>query len=622
MKQCIVCNRSYPDSETICADDGSPLQAYSELEPGTLVRGKYKILSRIGAGGMATVYRAVHLAFQEQRAIKVVNARYGADPEFLKRFRTEAIVTRKLHHPNAVGIEDLDFMEDGRPFMVMELVDGSSLRKVIATEAPLQPLRAVRIAAQVAAALEAAHAIGITHRDIKPDNVALLQHEGGSDVVKVLDFGIAKVRAEVLASEHSSTTSAGMILGTPAYMSPEQAAADPHVVIDGRADIYSLGVMLFEMLTGQLLFQSESQLGMIYQQMNTRPQAPAAVNPALAAFPELCDLVLRCLEKKPQDRYASAAELSAALREVESTLPTAALDASVVLASAAAVGEMPSAPTGTTPQPSPSPKLEIAHVLFMDIVGYSKLPMDRQAEVLRVLQETVIATPQYRNAGRDELIVLPTGDGMALSFFGSPEEPANCAIAVATALRNSTEFKLRMGLHTGPVYRVRDIKGNSNVAGGGINHAQRVMDCGDGGHILASSAIADVLSQHSTWSSYLTDLGEVEVKHGLKLRMFNLQSGLAGNAELPVKLRQQASGNAPAAPPAATTGTDPASALTQELLDKTSRKLAGYIGPIATLVVKRASKKCSNAKELFLAVAGEIDSAPERERFLSGLREH
>lgn len=621
MKLCIVCKRNYADDATTCAEDGSPLQVNSELEPGTVVRAKYKILGRIGAGGMATVYRAVHLAFQEERAIKVVNARYGADSEFLRRFRTEAIVTRKLHHQNAVAIEDLDFMEDGRPFMVMELVQGSSLRKVLATEAPLDPLRAVRIASQVAAALQAAHAIGITHRDIKPDNIALIREDGGAEIVKVLDFGIAKVRAEVLASEHASTTSAGMILGTPAYMSPEQAAADPNVVIDGRADIYSLGVMLYEMLTGKLPFESESQLGLIYQHLNTRPQAPAAIHPALAAYPQLCDVVTRCLQKKPQERYQTASEFLAALRELESTMPAAATDVPAMAATAGA--NVASGVASTAAQPAASPKLEIAHVLFMDVVGYSKLPMDRQAEVLRVLQEIVIATPQFRAARPEDLIVLPTGDGMALSFFGSPEEPARCAIAVAIALRDSHEIKLRMGLHTGPVYRVRDIKGNMNVAGGGINHAQRVMDCGDAGHILASSAIADVLSQHSTWSSCLTDLGEAEVKHGLKLRMFNFQSGGAGTPEVPSKLRAQLANAAAAAIPVpgpSTTGTDSAGALTPELLDKTARKLAGYIGPIATVVVKRASRKCSNAKELFLAVAAEIESAKDRERFLSGLR--
>ena len=145
MKQCTVCNRTYSDDTTTCANDGSPLHVLSDVAPGTLIRGKYKILARIGSSGVATVYRAVHVAFQELRAIKVINLRYSADPESLRRFRNEAIVSRKLHHPNAVSIEDLDFMDDGRPFMVMELVGGASLRQVLGNEGPLHLLRAVRI---------------------------------------------------------------------------------------------------------------------------------------------------------------------------------------------------------------------------------------------------------------------------------------------------------------------------------------------------------------------------------------------------------------------------------------------------------------------------------------------
>jgi serine/threonine protein kinase len=157
MKQCGVCQRDYPDSVDVCPEDASPLQLSSELLPGTVIRGKYKILNRLGMGGMATVYRAVHIAFNEERAIKVVNDRFSGNKELSQRFRTEAIVTRKLRHPNAVFIEDLDVMDDGRPFMVMEFVAGPMLRDAIRDEAPMAPLRAIRIAKQAASALAAAH---------------------------------------------------------------------------------------------------------------------------------------------------------------------------------------------------------------------------------------------------------------------------------------------------------------------------------------------------------------------------------------------------------------------------------------------------------------------------------
>src|SRR6202049_2554837 len=182
-------------------------------------------------------------------------------------------------------------------------------------------------------------------------------------------------------------------------------------------------------------------------------------------------------------------------------------------------------------------KLEMAHVLFMDIVGYSKLPMDHQKATLHTLQTVVSATPDFLRAqASEEIITLPTGDGMALVFFGDAEGAARCALEISRALKSHPEILLRMGLHGGPVYRVADINANQNVAGGGINIAQRVMDCGDAGHILASQSVADVLGQLSSWKERLHDLGEAEVKHGVRVHLYNLYTAEAGNAEVPQKL--------------------------------------------------------------------------------------
>ena len=190
-----------------------------------------------------------------------------------------------------------------------------------------------------------------------------------------------------------------------------------------------------------------------------------------------------------------------------------------------------------TPDPGAGHTLEIAHVLFTDIVGYSKLPMDEQEQLVMQLQEAVRHTPEFvRAEASEELIRIPTGDGMALVFFRDAEAPVRCALELSQFLRNHSELRLRMGIHTGPVYRVADINANRNVAGGGINIAQRVMDSGDAGHILVSSAEAEVLGQISCWSHALHDLGEVEVKHGVRLHIYNLYSDQAGNAELPKKM--------------------------------------------------------------------------------------
>jgi tetratricopeptide (TPR) repeat protein/class 3 adenylate cyclase len=187
--------------------------------------------------------------------------------------------------------------------------------------------------------------------------------------------------------------------------------------------------------------------------------------------------------------------------------------------------------------PRQTTKLEMAHVLFMDIVGYSKLPMDHQEAVLRSLQVVVSSTSEFLRAqSSNEIIRLPTGDGMALVFFEDAEAAARCALEVSCALKSHPEVSLRMGLHNGPVYRVTDINANQNVAGGGINIAQRVMDCGDAGHILASQSVADVLGQLSSWKDYLHDLGEAEVKHGVRIHLYNLYTNEAGNSAAPQKV--------------------------------------------------------------------------------------
>lgn len=184
--------------------------------------------------------------------------------------------------------------------------------------------------------------------------------------------------------------------------------------------------------------------------------------------------------------------------------------------------------------------LEIAHVLFMDIVEYSKLPMDQQTQFLQRLQQIVRDTEDFHQAqASDQLISLPTGDGMALVFFKDPVAPARCALGISSSLRNYPEIKLRMGIHSGPVYRLSDINAKGNVSGGGINVAQRVMDCGDAGHILVSGTAADVLGQLSYWATYLRDIGEATVKHGEHVRIFNLFTGELGNPELPKKLRSR-----------------------------------------------------------------------------------
>src|ERR1700730_6024967 len=189
----------------------------------------------------------------------------------------------------------------------------------------------------------------------------------------------------------------------------------------------------------------------------------------------------------------------------------------------------------------PDLQLEIAHVLFMDVVGYSKLLVNEQRELVQQLNQVVRKTPQFRKSdAAGKLIRIPVGDGMALVFFQTPEEPVQCAMEIARALKSHPNIRLRMGVHSGPVDQVKDVNERLNVAGVGINVAQRVMSFADAGHILLSKRVADDLAQDRHWHLLLHDLGEIELKHGDKIEIVNLYGEDVGNAQSPERLKQSA----------------------------------------------------------------------------------
>ena len=190
--------------------------------------------------------------------------------------------------------------------------------------------------------------------------------------------------------------------------------------------------------------------------------------------------------------------------------------------------------------------LQTAHVLFVDIVGYSKLLVNEQREVVEELNQAVRQTPQFRKSeAAGQLIRIQAGDGMALVFFQSPEEPVHCAMEIAAALKNDPRIRLRMGIHSGPVDRLKDVNDQINIAGVGINIAQRVMALGDGGHILLTRRIAADLSEDAYWHQHLHDLGEVELKHGTKVGIANLYTQEVGNPQLPEKVKASRKNNRP-----------------------------------------------------------------------------
>jgi serine/threonine protein kinase len=349
MKHCPVCSNSYPTNFRVCPQDNTALRETNEIEPGMVIRSKYQILERLGGGGMADVYRAKHLAFNEICAIKVVKASYADDAAFNNRFKGEAVLTRKLRHPNAIAVEDYDTTEDGRPYIVMEFVNGPNLRSVIDKEGALSVRRTLGISLQVARALAAAHKLGITHRDIKPDNILITQDEQGNEAVKVLDFGIAKVKEGAFTMAAYTATRKGVVVGTPQYMSPEQARGKVGTEIDSRADIYSLGVVIYEMITGKLPFESDTPMGYCLEHLHTVPVPPREFAAALNIPAGLSKLVMKALEKDREKRFSTIDEMIEALRDPERWAAILQSQAATVVVGVDDTGG--SAPSPTAPLP-------------------------------------------------------------------------------------------------------------------------------------------------------------------------------------------------------------------------------------------------------------------------------
>ena len=276
---------------------------------GKTLPGGYHILDLLSVGGMGRVYRAQQSALGRTVAVKIIHPHLLSDENSALRFMTEARAASQLNHPNSVAVFDFGRTDDGQPYLVMEFLRGKDLARVAYEDGPLPFSRIVDVLRQVLAALGEAHDLGIVHRDLKPENVILEQLRRGGDFVKVVDFGLAKLKADAQAP--ANVTSPGIVCGTPDYMAPEQGRGD---AIDGRSDLYSVGVMLFQLLTGRLPFEAESPTQVVMMHMTIPVPDPRQVSPERSIPEPLVEVVFRALSKDPRDRYQDAEELAEALR--------------------------------------------------------------------------------------------------------------------------------------------------------------------------------------------------------------------------------------------------------------------------------------------------------------------
>ncbi|HKF57609.1 MAG TPA: bifunctional serine/threonine-protein kinase/formylglycine-generating enzyme family protein [Blastocatellia bacterium] len=310
MRVCPSCKRELKDELTICPFDGQALAEAAEADPlvNILLDDKYRLDARVGEGGMGSVYRATHVQMEHTVAVKVMHSDLASDQVAVERFRREAKAAAQIRHPNAVAVTDFGVTKkEGIAYLVMEFLEGGDLRRKIKREKRLDCSEAILIMNQACAALNAAHEKGIIHRDLKPDNIWLLESTNPYAQVKVLDFGIAKLKA---SAEASNLTQKGMIVGTPYYMSPEHCRSEE---LDPRSDIYSLGIILYEMLAGKVPFEGSSPLQVMYKHNTEQPKPLRQIRPEI---PEQIErVVLRALEKRKEDRQSSALELAAELEE-------------------------------------------------------------------------------------------------------------------------------------------------------------------------------------------------------------------------------------------------------------------------------------------------------------------
>ena len=323
MRKCPQCQSECEEQHKFCPACGFPVSKVAQQSDDPLVGrtlpGGYVILDLVGIGGMGRVYRAEQTNLGRTVAVKIIHPHLVGEENAAARFITEARAASRLNHPNSVAVIDFGKTEDGQLYLVMEFLRGKDLARVAYEEGPLSFRRIVSILRQTLAALSEAHHLGIIHRDLKPENIILEQTRTGQDFVKVVDFGLAKIRIDAV---QPNITSPGIVCGTPEYMSPEQGRGDP---LDARSDLYAVGVIFYQLLTGRLPFEAESPTQVVLMHITEQPQDPRKIVPERSIPSLIADVCLMALAKDPNHRFANADEfgdaLSDAISQIESSIP-------------------------------------------------------------------------------------------------------------------------------------------------------------------------------------------------------------------------------------------------------------------------------------------------------------
>ncbi|MDB4928600.1 MAG: Serine/threonine protein kinase PrkC, regulator of stationary phase [Myxococcaceae bacterium] len=385
---------------------------------GRVINDRFKVLSVIARGGMGKVYKAEQAPLGRIVALKVLQPNYNGenDPEFHKRFFLEASIVSKLTHPNTVTLYDYGQSHDNVYFMAMEYLEGRTLHRLLREEAPLEVGRALHILVQTCRALREAHGHGVIHRDLKPANIYLVEHDDDHDFVKVLDFGLLK-RTDETAEE--ALTQTGLFMGSPKYMAPEQIRGER---VSPATDVYSLGVMLFELLTGKVPFERSSSVNLLMAHVSDPVPTLVEVNPLVQVPAAVEEIVYRCLAKRPEERYASMDELIAAIKQAGASFgrPLGSMSGEFMNSLGGRVptsGESPVAPIPSSlPPPLPratTPPESLAPAVPTSVTASTPAPAPHRS-------------PLLLGAG---LFVLAVGLGVAIRLVAAPARPTPAAAA-------------------------------------------------------------------------------------------------------------------------------------------------------------------------------------------------